>query len=105
MWRGCGINRRFGEDRDNMSRPSITPVRGMRDLLPEETRVRDYLTQQIASIYRRWGFQRIETPALERIEFLTAGQGGENEKLIFKVLKRGEKLDLAAAKSEDELVD
>ena len=88
-----------------MSRPSVTPVRGMRDLLPEETRVRDYLTQQIATIYRRWGFQRIETPALERIEFLTAGQGGENEKLIFKVLKRGEKLDLAAAKSEDELVD
>jgi histidyl-tRNA synthetase len=77
----------------------------MRDLLPEETRIRDYLTHEIAAIYRRWGFQRIETPALERIEFLTAGQGGENEKLIFKVLKRGEKLDLAAAAGEDDLVD
>jgi histidyl-tRNA synthetase len=77
----------------------------MRDLLPQETRVRDYLTQKIASTYRRWGFERIETPALERIEFLTAGQGGENEKLIFKILKRGEKLDLRAAASEDDLVD
>ena len=88
-----------------MSRISATPVRGMRDLLPEETRIRDELTYKIASIYRRWGFQRIETPALERIEFLTAGQGGENEKLIFKVLKRGEKLDLTAAAGEDDLVD
>ena len=56
-------------------------------------------------MYRRYGFRRIETPAVESLELLTGGGGGENEKLIFKVLKRGEKLDLGAATTEADLAD
>jgi histidyl-tRNA synthetase len=83
--------------------PNVSPVRGMRDLLPAECELRDWAVGRILDVYRRFGFARIETPVLEHLALLTGGQGGENEKLIFKVLKRGEKLDLAAAKSEDEL--
>jgi histidyl-tRNA synthetase len=83
--------------------PNVSPVRGMRDLLPAECELRDWAVGRILDTYRRFGFARIETPVLEHLALLTGGQGGENEKLIFKVLKRGEKLDLAAAKSEDEL--
>ena len=81
------------------------PPRGMRDILPDEAERRDHVARSILEVYRRHGFHRIETPALEHIQLLTGGEGGENEKLIFKVLKRGEKLDLAAATSEDDLVD
>lgn len=88
-----------------MEKMTATPVRGMRDLLPEEARLRDYMAQKIAEVYSKWGFERIETPALERIEYLTSGQGGENEKLIFRVMKRGEKLNLQTASSENDLVD
>ena len=83
--------------------PNVSPVRGMRDLLPAECELRDWAVGRILDVYRRFGFARIETPVLEHLALLTGGQGGENEKLTFKVLKRGEKLDLAAAKSEDEL--
>jgi len=55
--------------------------------------LRDATAQTILDTYRRYGFRRVETPALENIALLTRGGGGENEKLIFKVLKRGEKLD------------
>ncbi|MGQ0553761.1 MAG: histidine--tRNA ligase [Planctomycetota bacterium] len=83
-----------------------TPVRGMRDLLPQECALRDAATAAILSVYRSFGFARIETPALEHLELLASGQGGENEKLIFKILRRGEKLDLAKpGLSESDLVD
>jgi histidyl-tRNA synthetase len=81
------------------------PPRGMRDILPDEAELRDWMAGTILEVYRRHGFRRIETPALEHIELLTRGEGGENEKLIFKVLKRGERLDLAGAASEADLVD
>ncbi len=85
---------------------NATPARGMRDLLPREVELRDAVTATILDCYQRYGFTRIETPALERIELLTSGEGGENEKMIYKVLKRGEKLDLAAPNlREDDLVD
>src|SRR5262245_64295235 len=77
----------------------------MRDVLPDEVDVRDRAIATILDVYRRHGFQRIETPAVENIQLLTRGEGGENEKLIFKILKRGEKLDLSRAASEADLVD
>jgi histidyl-tRNA synthetase len=81
------------------------PPRGMRDILPDEAELRDWMSGAILATYRRHGFRRVETPALESIRLLTGGEGGENEKLIFKVLKRGEKLDLSGAASEADLVD
>ena len=85
---------------------NASPARGMRDLLPREVEMRDAVTATILDCYQRYGFTRIETPALERIELLTSGEGGENEKLIYKVLKRGEKLDLTQPDlREDHLVD
>lgn len=82
-----------------------TPVNGMRDILPEEMRIREYVTGQIEETYRSFGFSRIDTPCVEHIGNLTSKQGGDNEKLIFKILKRGEKLNLASAGQEDDLVD
>lgn len=82
-----------------------TPVTGMKDILPPEMRIREYVTGQIEETYRRFGFSRIETPCVEHIENLTSKQGGDNEKLIFKILKRGEKLKLEQAAHEDDLVD
>ena len=81
------------------------PVSGMRDILPGEMEIRDYCIRQIKETYREFGFTPIETPCMEHIENLTSKQGGENEKLIFKVLKRGEKLRLEEAKEEGDLVD
>jgi histidyl-tRNA synthetase len=75
----------------------------MRDLLPAECELRDWAVARILDTYRRFGFARIETPVLEHLPLLAGAQGGENEKLIFKVLKRGEKLDLSAARSEEDL--
>ena len=83
----------------------LEPPRGMRDVLPDEAELRDRTTDTILRVYRRHGFRRVETPALESIGLLTRGQGGENEKLIFKVLKRGEKLDLTGSIGEADLVD
>ncbi len=88
-----------------MTRLPTEPPRGMRDILPDEAELRDAMAATILAVYRRYGFRRIETPALESIQLLTRGEGGENEKLIFKVLKRGEKLDLARATGEADLVD
>lgn len=81
------------------------PVTGMKDILPEEMEVRDYVQNVIKETYRSFGFTPIETPCMENIANLSSKQGGENEKLIFKVLKRGEKLKLEAAESETDLVD
>jgi histidyl-tRNA synthetase len=81
------------------------PVTGMKDILPEEMQVRDYVQNIIKETYRSFGFTPIETPCMENIANLSNKQGGENEKLIFKVLKRGEKLKLEEAASEADLVD
>lgn len=81
------------------------PVTGMKDILPEEMQIRDYVINVIKDTYRSFGFTPIETPCMENIANLSSKQGGENEKLIFKVLKRGEKLKLETAQSEADLVD
>jgi histidyl-tRNA synthetase len=73
----------------------------MRDFLPAEKRVRDLLLEKINASYRARGFQSIETPALEDLGRLTSGQGGDNEKLVFQVLKRGEELEQALARSAE----
>ncbi len=80
-------------------------VTGMRDILPVEMQVREYVMNQIRDTYRSFGFTQIETPCVEHIENLTSKQGGDNEKLIFKILKRGEKLNLETAEHENDLVD
>ncbi|MCR4956427.1 MAG: histidine--tRNA ligase [Lachnospiraceae bacterium] len=81
------------------------PVTGMRDIMPEEMEIRDYVQRVIKETYRGFGFTPIETPCMEDIFNLLSKQGGDNEKLIFKVLKRGEKLKLEEAKEEIDLVD
>ncbi len=81
------------------------PVTGMKDILPAEMAVRDYVIGLIKETYSTFGFSSIETPCVEHIENLSSKQGGENEKLIFKILKRGEKLKLETAQSESDLVD
>lgn len=81
------------------------PTTGMKDILPAEMAVRDYVISLVKETYGRFGFQSIETPCVEHIENLCSNQGGENEKLIFKVMKRGEKLDIAGAQSENDLCD
>jgi histidyl-tRNA synthetase len=84
---------------------SKKPVNGMKDILPAEMEIRDYVTNVIKETYRSFGFTPIETPCMENIANLSNKQGGENEKLIFKVLKRGEKLNLETAKEEADVVD
>lgn len=84
---------------------SKKPVTGMKDILPEEMKIRDYVMGVIKETYAKFGFTSIETPCMENIANLSNKQGGENEKLIFKVLKRGEKLNLETAETESDLVD
>jgi len=81
------------------------PVTGMKDVTPREMEIRDYVIHMIKETYRTFGFSSIETPCVEHIENLSSKQGGENEKLIFKILKRGEKLKMEAASGESDLVD
>ncbi len=81
------------------------PVNGMKDILPGEMAVRNYVTELIRRTYSAFGFSSIDTPVVEHIENLLSKQGGENEKLIFKVLKRGEKLDLTKPTTEDAVTD
>ncbi|MCI9360458.1 MAG: histidine--tRNA ligase [Hungatella sp.] len=81
------------------------PVTGMRDILPGEMQIRNFVMNQIKETYNGFGFSQIETPCVEHIENLTSKQGGDNEKLIFKILKRGEKLNLETANEENDLVD
>ncbi len=84
---------------------SKKPVTGMRDILPEEMQIRDYVISVIKETYGKFGFTSIETPCVENIANLTNKQGGDNEKLIFKILKRGEKLNVAEATTEESVVD
>ena len=84
---------------------SKKPVNGMKEILPAEMEIRDYVTNVIKETYRSFGFTPIETPCMENIANLTSKQGGDNEKLIFKVMKRGEKLDIENAKEEADVVD
>ena len=81
------------------------PVTGMKDVMPAEMEIRDYLIGLIKDTYKTFGFQSMETPCVEHIESLCSKQGGDNEKLIFKILKRGEKLKIDEAKEENDLVD
>lgn len=86
----------------------VNPPRGMRDFLPQEKSLRDYVLGKILAQYKKHGFQEIETPSLEDLDRLTSGQGGDNEKLAFRVLKRGEELDRAlvsAQENSDQLAD
>lgn len=76
------------------------PLKGMNDFIPEEARLRDYMQSQILEVYKSFGFERIYTPAIEDIENIDNKEGGENQKLIFKILKRGEKLE-SAVESND----
>ena len=82
-----------------------TPVKGMNDFLPADMRLREYTLSMIKETYASYGFAQIETPAMEHIENLTSNQGGENEKLIFKVMKRGADLARALEKENGELAD
>ena len=84
---------------------SKKPVTGMKDILPAEMQLRDYVISVIKDTYGKFGFTSIETPCVENIANLTNKQGGDNEKLIFKIMKRGEKLNLENAKEEADLVD
>jgi histidyl-tRNA synthetase len=81
------------------------PPRGMKDLLPAEVELRDRASATILTTYKRYGFRRVETPALENLKLLLGSGGGENEKLIYKVLKRGAKLGAATIQGEDDLAD
>lgn len=84
---------------------SKKPVTGMKDILPAEMQIRDYVMSVIKETYAKFGFTQIETPCVENIANLSNKQGGENEKLIFKILKRGEKLNLETAETESDLTD
>jgi histidyl-tRNA synthetase len=82
-----------------------SPARGMRDLLPADVAVRDHVLESIAAVYRRFGYQRIETPALEDISRLQSGEGADNEKLVYQVLRRGLPPVVEAGTALRELID
>ena len=82
-----------------------TPVKGMCDMLPADMRLREHVLGMIKETYGAYGFMQIETPVMEHIENLTSKQGGDNEKLIFKVMKRGAELQRAIEKGDGELAD
>src|SRR5688572_10522232 len=77
------------------TRINTAPPRGTRDVLPDEVELRDAAAQRILAVYQSYGFRRIDTPALESLALLAGSEGGENEKLIFKILKRGAELEAA----------
>ena len=82
-----------------------TPVKGMCDMLPSDMRLREHVLSMIKKSYSQYGFMQIETPIVEHIENLTSKQGGDNEKLIFKVMKRGAELQRAIDKGDGEYAD
>ena len=82
-----------------------TPVKGMCDMLPADMRLREHILQMIKTSYASYGFMQIETPVMEHIENLTSKQGGDNEKLIFKVMKRGADLTRAIDAGKQEFAD
>ncbi|MEG3030229.1 MAG: ATP phosphoribosyltransferase regulatory subunit, partial [Oscillospiraceae bacterium] len=79
-----------------------TPVRGTNDFLPQQARLRDYLQTEILNVYKKNGYERITTPIIEDIENLDKSDGGENLNLIFRVLKRGDKLESAIKENPTE---
>ncbi|MDR1764549.1 MAG: ATP phosphoribosyltransferase regulatory subunit [Lachnospiraceae bacterium] len=81
------------------------PVTGMKDIEPREMAIREYVLGKIKETYRGYGFLGIETPCVDHLENLTSKQGGDNEKLIFKILKRGEKLDLSSARTDGDICE
>ncbi len=83
----------------------LKPVTGMRDIMPGEMIIRDWCTAKIKETYRKYGFTPIDTPSVESYENLHSKEGGDNEKLIFGILKRGEKLNLSEAKTEADVSD
>ena len=84
----------------------ITPVKGTNDYLPAQAELRNYLQKKICETYEQAGFQRIATPIIEDIENLDKSEGGDNLNLIFKVMKRGEKLKKAiASQNPDNIAD
>lgn len=89
----------FGRE---LSSKNAQPARGTRDILPQDVQLRAWAISTILDVYKSHGFLQVETPIIEDIEWLTGGVGGENEKLLFKILKRGEKLEAA---SQDTLSD
>lgn len=82
-----------------------TPTKGMRDILPESMAMREYVLNLMKETYKTFGFEMIQTPTVEHIENLTSKQGGDNEKLIFKIMKRGEKLQNGTLDDLDSFVD
>ncbi|MBR4586825.1 MAG: histidine--tRNA ligase [Lachnospiraceae bacterium] len=82
-----------------------TPVKGMCDMLPSDMRLREHVLSMIKKTYSAYGFMQIETPVMEHIENLSSNQGGENEKLIFKVMKRGAELSRAIEAGKGEYAD
>lgn len=100
-----GIYRRIASEWKEIMALSKKPVTGMKDILPEEMEIRDYVIGVIKETYGNFGFTSIETPCVEHITNLNCKAGGENEKLIFKILKRGDKLRLGEAQNEEDLVD
>ena len=82
-----------------------TPVKGMTDMLPADMRLREHVLSMVKSTYASFGFMQVETPMMEHIENLTSKQGGDNEKLIFKVLKRGRDLERALQSDPETLAD
>jgi len=85
-----------------MSRVNTEPLSGMRDFLPLDVLRRDYVVNTIRRVYQRYGFEPLETPTLERLSTLLGKYGDEGDQLIFRVLKRGEKLEEALARTPTE---
>ena len=79
----------------------VNAPRGMRDFLPSQLGVRQELIEKISDSYLARGFQGIETPIVEDLDRLSSGQGGDNEKLVFKIQKRGEEFDKSLASGEE----
>lgn len=108
LWKrakGCKIVNDYEKEKGESMALNKKPVTGMKDVLPAEMQLRDYVMNVIKENYRKFGFTPIETPCVETIGNLCSKQGGENEKLIFKIMKRGDKLNLSEAKDEADLAD
>ena len=87
-----------------MAKTTLSAPSGFRDFLPEQLRRRQELMRRIRATYERFGFEGMETPAMENLQVFVGKGGGENEKLMFHVLKRGAELGRALAKGGDELL-
>src|SRR5436190_13307790 len=80
---------------------STKPARGMRDFLPADVRKRNYVINIIKEVYESYGFEPLETPSVENLETLMGKYGEEGNQLVFKILKRGEKLDVGSTELAD----